>query len=47
MDNAVRLILCAMLLLLAGALSGFYFDRWLHRPIVIQTTELCGTKLPV
>lgn len=26
----------AMLLFVSGAASGFYFDRWLHRPIVIQ-----------
>ncbi len=26
------------LLFVAGAGSGFYFDRWLHRPITVQIT---------
>ncbi len=24
------------LMFVAGAASGFYFDRWLHRPIVVE-----------
>jgi hypothetical protein len=33
------------LVLSAAAASGFYLDRWLHRPIVVETRCLHGVSL--